>query len=41
MIYGDDFPNAEVIQKERETIFEPIKLFSQKEEIALTQKGIL
>ena len=38
MIYGDDFPNAEQIAKERESIFEPITLYSQKAEIALTQK---
>ena len=38
MIYGDDFPNPEQIAKEREIIFEPIALFSQKGKIALTQK---
>ena len=38
MIYGDDFPNAEQIEKKRETIFEAIKLFSQRGEIPLTQK---
>ena len=38
MIYGDDFPNPEPITKEREAIFESIKLFSQKGEIPLTQK---
>jgi len=38
MIYGDHFPNAEKISKERETIFEPIKLFSPKAEIPLIQK---
>ena len=38
MIYGDDFPNPEQIAKERESIFEPITLYSQKAEIALTQK---
>ena len=34
MIYGDDFPNAEQIVKEREIIFEPITLYSQKAEIS-------
>ena len=38
MIYGDDFPNSETIAREREVIFEPITLYSQKGEILLTQK---
>ena len=37
-IYADHFPNPESIAKDREVLFEPIKLFSEKEEITLFQK---
>ena len=37
IIYGHKFPNPEKIPKEREILFEPVKIISENGEITLTQ----
>lgn len=39
MVYGHHFPNPETIAKERVSIFEPVKVIGEKDEIVLKQVG--